>query len=79
LGYVDETDNSVLNIEFDVNGSAGPNKFGVDYYSVRMDIYGNIFDANYKKNGFMYDSKWPENGAYGKIVADGWKMNYSIK
>jgi prepilin-type N-terminal cleavage/methylation domain-containing protein len=72
----DSSTEYIIWFEVDVNGSAGPNKYGVDYITFQIDKNGNIFDTYYKENGFSYNGKWPDNGAYGKIVADGWKMNY---
>jgi hypothetical protein len=86
--YEDENGNTITSsfkgealmaIELDVNGSAPPNRYGVDYFSMKMDYNGNIYDKDYNEKGFMYDSKWPENGALGKIIADGWQITYPIR
>lgn len=68
----------VIAFEVDINGKQGPNIFGRDYFSFQIDRNGQIFDKFYIQNGEEADfnAGHPDNGIFGKIVADGWKMDY---
>lgn len=70
--------NSVIDFEIDVNGISGPNIGGYDLFWFSMDTSGQIFDPNYVKSGYDYN-KDSLIGAFGKIMADGWKITYPIK
>ncbi len=68
----------VVAFEVDINGKQGPNVFGRDYFSFQIDKNGQIFDKFYIANGEEADleANHPDNGLFGKIMADGWQMNY---
>lgn len=43
-----------------------------------VDRNGNIFDKDYIENGNQADlnNKYITNGTFGKIMNEGWQMNY---
>ena len=68
------TDAVTLTVGVDVNGMAGPNIYGRDFF--RMDV---------NNRGLVYDSTWTDDSeldtsavsfGIGKIVEDGWQMTY---
>ena len=64
------TRGNVLDLEIDINGVQGPNIIGRDFFFVSLDRNGNFFDR-YNKDTFNTTSDF-----FGKIVDDGWKMEY---
>lgn len=68
----------VIAIEVDINGTKGPNIYGRDYFSFQIDRNGQVFDKFYAANGnaAKFDVNHPDNGLFGKIIADGWQMTY---
>lgn len=72
------SENSLI-IEIDVNGEKGPNQLGRDMFQMNVSKNDNrIFDYQYEKEGGGFDmnNEFIGNGSFGKIMADGWKMNY---
>ena len=68
---------AVATIEVDVNGTSGPNIFGRDYFVMFIDNDGTIKDYAFEEYGLVTDSsKGSYTGAFGKIMDDGWQMNY---
>ncbi len=69
---------SIINIEVDINGKKGPNIYGRDIFMLYVDRNGNIFDKDYIENGNQADlnNKYITNGTFGKIMNEGWQMNY---
>jgi prepilin-type N-terminal cleavage/methylation domain-containing protein len=72
--YADE---DPIEFEIDVNGPAGPNRIGVDFFSFSAKKDGSIYDYWYEENpGLDYYARWTGTGALGQIMADGWKITY---
>lgn len=68
---------NVAVIEVDVNGKQEPNIRGRDYFVMFVTNSGDIIDVPYNNDGFVTDdSQGSYNGAFGKIMDDGWEMNY---
>ncbi len=68
----------VIALEVDINGTKGPNVYGRDYFSFQIDRNGQVFDKFYAANGNAanFNVTHPDNGLFGKIIADGWQMTY---
>lgn len=63
----------LVDIEFDINGTQGPNILGRDMFTFQINASGNIYDKAFEENGFNTSNMW---GFVGKIIDDGWKMEY---
>lgn len=61
----------LMSLEVDINGIQGPNVLGRDFFYIAVDKDGNFFDTDYNKDTFNTTT-----GFFGKIVDDGWKMDY---
>lgn len=68
----------VIAFEVDVNGKQGPNIYGRDFFAFQIDRNGVIFDKFYNKETGEVDfaAVDPDTGIFGKIMNDGWKMDY---
>lgn len=76
-GSTTDLKGAVATIEVDVNGVQGPNIYGRDYFVMYVDNSGNLKDYEYDQNGFTAGSDGGSiNGAFGKIMEDGWEMKY---
>jgi prepilin-type N-terminal cleavage/methylation domain-containing protein len=71
-------DGDIVAFEVDINGKQGPNRYGKDYFSFQLDKNGVVYDKFYVRNGnsAILNADHPDNGTFGKIVNDGWQMNY---
>lgn len=67
---------AVIMAEIDINGPKPPNIFGRDIFWVYVDSRGEIFDEIWEKDHELHTDASLASGAFGKIVNDGWKMNY---
>ena len=81
-GTIDENDvikndgvigGAVLGFDIDVNGPQGPNIGGRDLFSMAVAPDGTVFDPKY-----VSGQSPATNGSWGigKILEDGWQMNY---
>lgn len=70
------TGGEVVAFEVDINGRKGPNIYGRDYFTFELYPNGSIGDKYFTNSGADFDTQYPGNGMFGKIVEDGWKMNY---
>lgn len=68
----------ILAVDVDINGQQGPNIFGRDAFSFSIDSRGNIYDGVYmaNENVNFSSSNSIYSGAFGRIVNDGWRMEY---
>lgn len=67
----------VIAIEVDVNGKQPPNMYGRDYFAFQINRNGRVIDKFYNPNVEIdTDAANPNTGMFGKIVDDGWQMNY---
>ncbi len=68
-----------LYFEVDVNGAQAPNTFGRDFFDIWVNNDGELYDKNFQDYGnttnFANDVG-SSTGAFGRIMNDGWKMNY---
>ena len=68
-----------LYFEVDVNGAQAPNTFGRDFFAIWVNNNGELYDKNFQDNNkttnFSKDVG-SQTGAFGRIMNDGWKMNY---
>ena len=72
------TGGDVIAFEVDINGKQGPNIFGRDFFSFQIDRNGVIFDKFYNEETGEVDfsAGHPDTGIFGKIMNDGWEMDY---
>lgn len=72
------SDGEVIDLEVDINGKQGPNIYGRDMFAFVVGRDGMIYDPAYVENGNSanLNYKWVSNGTFGKIMNEGWKMNY---
>lgn len=65
-------------LEVDVNGAQPPNIFGRDLFTMFINSDGEFFDYDFERFGktTKFDSASSRTGAFGKIMNDGWKMDY---
>lgn len=68
----------LLTVECDINGKQGPNVYGRDAFQFSVNASGQIIDQDYinNNNEANLNSKWISNGTFGKIMNEGWEMNY---
>lgn len=72
------TDGEIMVVEVDINGKQGPNVYGRDMFNFVVGKNGNIYDKAYVANGNKanLEHKYVDNGTFGKIMNEGWKMDY---
>ncbi len=65
-------------LEVDVNGAQSPNIFGRDLFTMFVNVDGEFYDYDFTRYGntTKFDEASSRTGAFGKIMNDGWKMNY---
>ena len=85
-GVVDENDKAhaavgtwddsvVITFEVDINGPKGPNKMGRDMFTMDVNSNGLVYDKDWTSSSTIDKTHaWPVG--IGKIVEDGWEMNY---
>lgn len=65
----------VIAVEVDINGPAGPNISGRDYFSMQVRSDGMVYERNWGDDSAIDPSKASPMGI-GKIIDDGWEMTY---
>ncbi len=68
-----------LYLEVDVNGAQSPNMFGRDFFTIFVNNDGELYDLDFENNGKTTNfakSNGSRTGAFGRIMNDGWKMEY---
>lgn len=67
-----------LYLEVDVNGAQPPNVFGRDLFVLFLNMDGEFYDYDYIQNGYTtkFTGANSRTGAFGRIMNDGWEMNY---
>ena len=78
VGSATSLKGSVATIEVDVNGVKGPNIYGRDYFVMYVNNQGELSDLQFKEKGFStsYIEGGSSTGAFGRVMEDGWVMNY---
>lgn len=67
----------IVSFSVDINGAENPNIFGRDFFTFQVDRNGQIFDKYFNANSEKVKLEdGANNGAFGQVMADGWKMNY---
>lgn len=65
----------VMQVETDINGPKGPNITGRDIFSMDVRSDCMVYDADWTKDSTIDTvHAWPTG--IGKIIEDGWEMNY---
>ena len=62
-------------LEIDTNGHKGPNEINRDFFAISVDNKGIIYDPVWVDEK-RFDINDHYGGAVGKIMSEGWKMNY---
>lgn len=67
-----------LYLEVDVNGAQPPNTFGRDLFTMFLNMDGEFYDYDYIQYGYKtkFNTSTSRTGAFGRIMNDGWEMNY---
>lgn len=67
--------NAFMTLEIDTNGTKEPNEINRDFFALTVDPKGIIYDPVWiGENRFDINDHY--GGAVGKIMSEGWKMNY---
>lgn len=67
----------VVAFDVDINGPKEPNIFGRDFFTFQVDRNGQIFDKFFNASESVdFSNSGSDTGAFGKIMADSWQMNY---
>ncbi len=72
----DATNEKTLAVEVDVNGPAGPNIYGRDYFLMDVNSQGLVYDSSWTENSDLDAYDIPIPFGIGKIIDDGWQMTY---
>lgn len=75
-GFNEKDRNAVaMTVEVDINGPQGPNIAGRDFFHFDVRSDGMVYDSSWTKGSTVpTDKPWPM--PIGKIIEDGWEMNY---